>query len=127
MQNYICCSNTIRENGEAIIKENQEKIEKLKKERVFPFRLRPTGRRLYSRPPTKPLEDLELSEEQIAHMEDIVKDKARKRMEMELGCNIIKFPEEFYPGLYIAMKAPHDAPEPFLLHRFFKTLKKKEK
>jgi hypothetical protein len=56
-----------------------------------------------------------------------VKDKARKRMEMEMGCNIIKFPEEFFPGLYIAMKSPEDAPEPFFIAQVLQNFEQERK
>ena len=60
-------------------------------------------------------EELNLSEEQIALLEDVVKDKARKRMEQEMGCQIVKFLRERYTGQYVVLQAPEDKPEPFYI------------
>jgi hypothetical protein len=77
---------------------------------------------MFTNPIKMSAKELDLSEEQIALLEDVVKDKARKRLEQEMGCQIVKFPRELYPGQYVVLQAPEDKPEPFYIAQVLQNL-----
>jgi hypothetical protein len=83
-------------------------IDKFKNRRVYPFEWRKATERIFTNPIKMTAQELNLSDEQIALLEDVVKDKARKRLEQEMGCQIVKFPRELYPGQYVVLQAPED-------------------
>jgi hypothetical protein len=75
-----------RTNGDAIIGKLQSRIDAFKTERIFHFNW--TSRLFLNAPKMAP-EDINFTDEELAQMEDVVKDKARARLEE--FCNVPTF------------------------------------
>jgi hypothetical protein len=93
----------------------QSKIDILKEDRTVHFQCRPETQALFTNPPLRPIEEYDMTEEEVARMEELLTDKARKRLTFEMGCQIVKFPQESDIGQFVALKAPEDRPEPFYI------------
>ena len=68
---------SFRDDADEIINDLQSRIDQFKERRVYPFAWKS---RLFKKPPKKVIEDMEMTEEQIARMEELLKDTARKRL-----------------------------------------------
>ena len=73
---FISSHLTCRPNATTIISELQSRIDEFKVPHSFPFSW---SNKLFVNPPKKEAKDFEMSDEQIARIEAIVQDKARKR------------------------------------------------
>jgi hypothetical protein len=66
-----------RTNGDAIIGELQSQIDKFKRKRDFQFNW---SQFLFKNAPKKTPDEMNWTEEEVARMEELVKDKARQRL-----------------------------------------------
>jgi hypothetical protein len=57
--------------------------------------------------------DLHVQPEERARVEAVCYDKARKRLQAEIGIRIERLPHLLETGQFVILKAPNNAPEPF--------------
>ena len=73
-----------RDNAEEIIADLQSRIDHFKTRHEYPFTWK---NRLFTKPPKKTIEDMEMNEEEIHRMEELLKDNARKRLGRNNSCH----------------------------------------
>jgi hypothetical protein len=88
----------------------QAVLDTAKEEQTHPFRW---SLKLYRNPPVMAPQDLRVSEEELALVEDKLMDAARKRLAGLNAVRIEKILEGLDPGDFVIIAAPDDVEEPF--------------
>jgi hypothetical protein len=71
------------------------------------------ARSLYRNPPRKGAADFEVQPEERERVEAVCFDKARKRLQAELGVRLERLPHLLETSEFVILKAPNNAEEPF--------------
>jgi hypothetical protein len=100
------------QRAKEIIQTLTDLVNSMTEDKEFKFKC---SRALYRNPPRMQPGDFQVSMEEMARMEDVIKDKARQALSAEIGYRVERVRTLLVPTDMVCLRAPANAPEPFLI------------